>query len=58
MYIGLRWDKEINYWQLVFAKDTEAEARERLLYWRGKGTEGIRMFKAEEVAELAQESER
>ena len=42
--IALYWDERIEQWQLLSVGDSQADIDDRVRYWRGKGTQNVRVF--------------
>ena len=48
----LRWDDELEHWTLTATGATYEEAKERLVYWRGKGNENMVLFALQPMADF------
>lgn len=45
-HIALYWDDDVNIWRLLSVGKDEQEINERVKFWKGKGAEKIKIFKA------------
>jgi hypothetical protein len=50
-FLVLRWDADSEYWAIVACRDDPDAARAARDYWKGKGTEGMKIVRVEVVPE-------
>jgi hypothetical protein len=50
-FVVLRWDADLEIWDVTAAAATYEEAKDRLIYWRGKGNENMVLFALQPIAD-------